>query len=150
VSNEHTIERLKDLSLLASSSEVEKIQKPSAFVAAGSVCDTCGGAVTTSPSSGAPNPQCKKCYTDAKDRKATKQALDVDHLQTMKALIGAGWGNPHNRADAVSAEDLLSKFGGDQAAVDAAHGLRWTFGKMNDRDASTAWRNAYRPSGVRS
>ena len=114
------------------------------FVALGAVCDTCAGEVTSNPSTGEPNAQCKACYLAAKATKATKQQTDAGHLNVMRSLINDGWGNQHGiPGNNLDPDELADRFGGDQAALTAAKSLRWKFGNMNNRDALDAWKQAY-------
>jgi len=149
VSNEHTIERLKDLSL-ASDSGSKPREPRASWVAEHAECDTCGGPVTTNWNTGAPNERCKACYFSAESERATAEVTAMDHLAVMRSLMGQGFGNryasPGNGPDPA---ELLRRFGGDEAAVKAAQSLRFRFGAMNDRDAGPEWRAAYAEAGGR-
>ena len=149
VTDEHTVESSKDLSLASGSQDKPREPRPS-WVAEHAVCDTCGGPVTTNPNTGAPNERCKACYSSAKSERATAEVTTRDHLSVMRSLMGQGFGNRY--ASPGSGPDdakLLRLFGGDQAAVKAARKLQYTFGTMMDRDAGPAWRAAYTEAGGR-
>jgi hypothetical protein len=143
VSEKHPMEISQDLNQLASSGEEEK--PSNGYTAVGAQCDTCGGPVTTNPATGAANPQCRVCYHGAKTAKATAS----DHVYVMKSLISKSWGYVYGTYKPDD-DALLALFGGDQAAVDAAKSLRFSFGKMKDREIEPAWRMAYAEAGGRS
>ena len=147
VTDEHTVESSKDLSLASGSQDKPREPRPS-WVAEHAVCDTCGGPVTTNPNTGAPNERCKACYSSAKSERATAEVVTLDHLGVMRSLMGAGFGNVYGPRQWDDA-DLLRRFGGDEAAVKAAQSLRYRFGAMTDRDAGPAWRAAYAEAGGR-
>lgn len=149
VSDEHTIEKERDLSI-ARGSEAKPREPRQSWVAEGAECDTCGGPVTTNPNTGEPNAQCRSCYSDAKATRANAEVTALDHLYVMRSLMGAGWGNRYaNPGSGPDQADLLRRFGGDEAAVKAAHRLRYQFGAMTDREAGPAWRAAYAEAGGR-
>lgn len=141
VSDEHTVERSKDLSLASGSNGQPRDQRPR-WQADGARCDTCGGPVNTNPNTGEPNPQCKSCYSGAKTAKATVS----DGLYVMKALIAKSWGYAHGSYKPDDAE-LLRLFADDQQAVNAAKSLRFRFGAMTDRQAAQEWQAAYDEAG---
>jgi hypothetical protein len=147
VSQEYPTKSKDDLSL-ASSSEDKPKEPRSSWVAEDAECDTCGGPVTTNPTTGAPNERCKACYLGAKTERANKAASEQDHLYVMGALMGKGFGHVHTAANlGLTDEKLLAMFGGDETAVRAARKLQYQFGKMTDKEAGPAWRAAYAEAG---
>jgi hypothetical protein len=147
VTDEHTVESSKDLSIASGSQDKPREPRPS-WVAEHAVCDTCGGPVTTNPNTGAPNERCKSCYSSAKSERASKAASELDHLYVMRSLMGKGFGNVHTaRTLGLTGDKLLAMFGGDETAVKAAMKLQYQFGKMTDREAGPAWRAAYAEAG---
>lgn len=149
MSDEHTVESSKDLSLASGSENRPREPRPS-WVAEDAECDTCGGPVTTNPNTGRPNERCKGCYSSAKTERATAEVTALDHLAVMRSLMGAGWGNRYaTPGSGPDQADLLRRFGGDEAAVKAAQSLRFRFGAMTDREAGPAWRAAYAEAGGR-
>jgi len=141
VTDEHTVESSKDLSLASGSNSQPRDQRPR-WQAEGARCDTCGGPVNTNPNTGEPNPQCKSCYSGAKTAKATAS----DGLYVMKALISKSWGHAHGSYKPDD-DELLSLFANDQQAVNAAKSLRFRFGVMTDRQAAQEWQAAYDEAG---
>ena len=80
----------------------------------------------------------------AASERATAEVTDLEHLDTMRSLMSAGWGNRYaTPGSGPDQADLLRRFDGDEAAVKAAQSLRYRFGAMTDRDAGPAWRAAY-------
>ena len=148
-SQKHPSSRERDLPTTRRS-EVEPKATNTNWTADGARCDTCGGSVQTNPHTSQPNPLCKPCYFASLTQQANTEATTMDHLGVMRSLISAGYGNRY--ADARSGPDddeLLRRFGGDAAAVQAAQSLRYRFGTMTDRDAGPAWRAAYVEAGGR-
>jgi hypothetical protein len=64
--------------------------------------------------------------------------------------MSAGYGNPYaDRRSGPDDDELLRRFGGDARAAQAAKSLRYSFGKLLERDAGPAWRAAYAEAGGR-